>query len=92
MRAFAAAWNGAPTIVQQPAGQLPWGHVMVLLDRFDNQHSREWYAAKAVQHGWSRSVLEHHIGTRLHLRSGAAPNNLEARLPGEGADLVREFA
>lgn len=92
MRAFASAWDGEAAIVQQPAGQLPWGHIMVLIDRFDDQAARQWYAAKAVQHGWSRSVLEHHIGTRLHLRSGAAPNNLEARLPGEGTDLAREFA
>ena len=38
------------------------------------------------------SVLEHQIRTGLHSRSGAAPNNLEARLPGEGTDLARDIA
>lgn len=38
------------------------------------------------------AVLEHQILTRLQTRSGAAPNNLEARLPGEGTDLAREVA
>jgi hypothetical protein len=32
MRAFAAAWAGQP-IVQQAAAQLPWGHLMVLIDK-----------------------------------------------------------
>jgi len=30
MRGFAAAWTNP--IVQQPVGQLPWGHITVLLD------------------------------------------------------------
>ncbi|MDQ0093045.1 putative nuclease of restriction endonuclease-like (RecB) superfamily [Paeniglutamicibacter psychrophenolicus] len=38
------------------------------------------------------AVLEHQILTSLHTRTGAAPNNLEARLPGEGTDLAREVA
>ncbi|HXD28252.1 MAG TPA: hypothetical protein VN621_05790 [Arthrobacter sp.] len=28
MRSFAALWNYGP-IVQQPAAQMPWGHIMV---------------------------------------------------------------
>lgn len=38
------------------------------------------------------AVLEHQIRTELHARDGAAPNNLESRLPNEGTDLVREVA
>jgi predicted nuclease of restriction endonuclease-like (RecB) superfamily len=92
MRAFASAWAGDGPIVQQPVARLGWGHITVLLDKFSDSDLRHWYAAKAVQHGWSRAVLEHHILTRLHTRTGAAPNNLEARLPGEGTDLAREVA
>jgi hypothetical protein len=32
MRAFAEAWPDA-AIVQQPVGQLPWGHNLVLLTK-----------------------------------------------------------
>lgn len=92
MRSFAAAWDGPGPIGQQAVGQLPWGHITVLLDKLDSRQARDWYAAKAVQNGWSRAVLEHHVLTRLHTRAGAAPNNLEARLPGEGTDLAREVA
>lgn len=91
MRAFAAGWDGPGPIGQQPVGQLPWGHITVLLTKFKDRQIRDWYAATAVQHGWSRQVLEHQILTRLHARAGSAPNNLEARLPGEGTELAREF-
>lgn len=92
MRAFAAAWNGPDPIVQTPSGQLSWSHNVALLSKLDDHELRQWYAAKAAGHGWSVAVLEHQILTRLHTRSGAAPNNLEARLPGEGTDLAREVA
>ncbi|MEG9250199.1 PDDEXK nuclease domain-containing protein [Arthrobacter sp. Soc17.1.1.1] len=92
MRAFAAAWDGSDPIVQTPSGQLSWSHNVTLLSKVDNQDLRTWYAARAAQHGWSVAVLEHQIHTNLHGRIGAAPNNLEARLPGEGTDLAREVA
>lgn len=92
MRAFAAAWSGAEPIVQTPFGQLSWSHNVALLNKLDDQEIRRWYASRAVQHGWSVAVLEHQIRTSLHTRTGAAPNNLEARLPGEGTDLAREVA
>jgi predicted nuclease of restriction endonuclease-like (RecB) superfamily len=92
MRAFAAAWNGPEPIVQTPSGQLSWSHNVALLSKLDDHELRQWYAARAAGYGWSVAVLEHQILTRLHTRSGAAPNNLEARLPGEGTDLAREVA
>lgn len=92
MRAFAAAWSGEEPIVQTPSGQLSWSHNVALLNKVDDQELRRWYASGAVQHGWSVAVLEHQIRSSLHTRTGAAPNNLEARLPGEGTDLAREVA
>ena len=41
---------------QQHAAQLPWGHVMVLTDKVEPEDLRLWYAAQAVEHGWSRST------------------------------------
>jgi predicted nuclease of restriction endonuclease-like (RecB) superfamily len=92
MRAFAAAWNGPDPIVQTPSGQLSWSHNVALLSKLDDHELRRWYASRAVGNGWSVAVLEHQILTGLHTRAGAAPNNLEARLPGEGTDLAREVA
>lgn len=56
MRAFAGAWPKA-AVVQQPVGQLPWGHITVLLDKLTDQARRDWYAQAAVRAGWSRNVL-----------------------------------
>jgi len=69
MRSFAAAWPDS--ILQRDAAKLPWGHIMVLIDRLDDQETRDWYAAQDSQHGWSRAVLEHHIKSNaVKLRSG----------------------
>ncbi|WP_284762119.1 PDDEXK nuclease domain-containing protein [Arthrobacter sp. efr-133-R2A-63] len=92
MRAFAAAWSGPEPIVQTPSGQLSWSHNVTLLNKLRDHELRRWYASRAVQNGWSVAALEHQILTGLHTRTGAAPNNLEARLPGEGTDLARAVA
>ncbi len=90
MRSFAATWPEA-AIVQQPVGRLPWGHVTVLLDKLDDPAKREWYAAAAVQHGWSRNVLLHQIMNRLLERTGAAPSNFPAQLPQAESELAQQL-
>jgi predicted nuclease of restriction endonuclease-like (RecB) superfamily len=56
MRAFAEAWPDAE-IVQQAVGQLPWYHQLALLDKLSDPETRRWYAAKAIEHNWSRNIL-----------------------------------
>jgi predicted nuclease of restriction endonuclease-like (RecB) superfamily len=89
MRAFAEAWPDAE-FVQQAAAQLPWGHNLVLLDRLNTPTERRWYAAHAIEHNWSRNVLNIQIETHLMERSGAAITNFEARLPRPQSDLALE--
>ncbi|OGQ88714.1 MAG: hypothetical protein A2512_03670 [Deltaproteobacteria bacterium RIFOXYD12_FULL_56_24] len=89
MRAFAEAWPDE-AIVQQAVGQLPWGHNLVLLTRLKNPAMRLAYAGRAIQHGWSRNVLNIHIETRLLERSGKAVTNFDERLPAPHSDLARE--
>lgn len=72
MRQMAGAWS-EEAIGQQAVGQLPWGHVTVLLDKVNDQMERDWYVATAAQQGWSRNVLQHQIMNQLHRRIGAAP-------------------
>jgi predicted nuclease of restriction endonuclease-like (RecB) superfamily len=73
MRSFAVAWPDQ--VLQQPAAKLPWGHIMVLLDRLDDTDQRDWYADRAVANGWSRAVLLNQIKSKFHARIGAAPTN-----------------
>jgi predicted nuclease of restriction endonuclease-like (RecB) superfamily len=88
MRAFAEAWPDAE-IVQQAVGQLPWGHNLVLFTRLKDPAMRLSYAQRAIQHGWSRNVLNIHIETRLLEREGQAVTNFEAQLPTPQSDLAR---
>lgn len=89
MRAFAEAWPEAE-FVQQPAAQIPWGHNLVLLDRLNTEADRRWYAAKSIEHNWSRNVLAMQIETRLLERSGTAVTNFPASLPKPQSDLAHE--
>jgi predicted nuclease of restriction endonuclease-like (RecB) superfamily len=89
MRAFAQAWPDGE-FVQQAAAQLPWFHLCTLLDKLTTREEREWYAAKAVEHGWSRNVLVMQIETRLRERQGNAVTNFPERLPSPQSDLARD--
>jgi predicted nuclease of restriction endonuclease-like (RecB) superfamily len=89
MRAFHEAWPDE-AIVQQLVGQLPWGQNLVLLTKLKTAQERQWYAAKAIAHGWSRNVLWHHISTQLQQRSGKAVTNFEQRLPAADSELAQQ--
>ena len=89
MRAFAQAWPDE-AIVQEALAQLPWYHHLALLDKLPNPETRRWYAAKAIEHNWSRNILVMQIETRLLERSGQAVSNFPMTLPKPQSDLARE--
>ena len=89
MRAFAQAWPDVE-FVQAALAQLPWYHQLALLDKLPGPETRRWYAAKAIEHNWSRNILVMQIETRLLERSGKAVTNFGARLPKPQSDLARE--
>ena len=89
MRAFAEAWPDE-VIVQQAVGQLPWGHNLVLLSKLKATDLRLAYTQRAIDQGWSRAVLVHHIERRLLEREGQAVSNFALRLPEPNSDLARE--
>ena len=89
MRSFAQAWS-QDEIAQQPVGQLPWGHNLVLLSKLNGVQERLFYAQKAVENSWSRNVLVMQIESGLHQRQGSAVTNFEQRLSKAQSDLARE--
>lgn len=91
MRSFAGTWTRAE-VVAQPVRQLPWGHVVVLLQKLKDRTEQDWYAAAAAEHGWSRDVLTNQIMSRAHARVGAAPSNFAARLPAPHGELAQQIA
>lgn len=89
MRAFAEAWPDVE-FVQGVLAQLPWYHQLALLDKLSGPETRRWYAAKAMEHNWSRNILVMQIETRLLERSGKAVTNFADHLPKPQSDLARE--
>ncbi|MCC5875877.1 MAG: DUF1016 family protein, partial [Candidatus Sumerlaeia bacterium] len=89
MRAFAEAWPDLE-IVQQLAAQLPWFHNALLLDRIKDAATREWYARKAIENGWSRAILEVQIETGAHKRQGKAITYFEQTLPAPQSDIAQQ--
>lgn len=74
----------------EPMASLPWGHNIVLLEKLKSGVDRLWYARKAVEHGWSRAVLTHHIEAQLHKREGKAVTNFQRTLPPMQSDLAEQ--
>ena len=89
MRMLAESWS-FEEISQAPLDQLTWYHLLTLQTKLISKEERLKYAALAVQHGWSRNVLVHHIELRTAERIGSAQNNFEITLAPPQSDLVRE--
>ena len=78
-------------ILPQPVAEIPWGHNVLLLEKIPSPVLRLWYAHKAVEHGWSRAILTHHIETQLHKREGKAVTNFQLTLPPPQSDLAEQM-
>ncbi|HEY1690189.1 MAG TPA: PDDEXK nuclease domain-containing protein [Solirubrobacteraceae bacterium] len=88
MRAFAAAWPER-AMLQSDTAALPWGHIMLLLDKLSDRPTRDWYASRASN--WSGAELEHHIASRLHEREAAAITNFDRALPDGEIETVQRI-
>jgi predicted nuclease of restriction endonuclease-like (RecB) superfamily len=90
MRAFAEAYPDRE-IVQQVLHNLPWGHLVRLLDRVKDPKARLWYAKSTIEQGWSRNILSHQIDSQLYDRQGNAITNFEQTLPKPQSDLAQQL-
>jgi len=69
--------------------KIPWSHHIVLLDKLENSQIRLFYIEKIISNNWSRKILLNQIERKLHLQTGALPNNFSDTLPEEHAGLVK---
>ena len=90
MKIFAREFPDDP-IAQQPVAQLPWGHVLQIMQRAKDPATRYFYIRETLAHGWSRSILEIQIQNRLHLRAGKAQNNFALTMPSADSDLAAQL-
>ncbi|WP_427132311.1 DUF1016 N-terminal domain-containing protein [Pseudarthrobacter sp. S9] len=85
MTAMVRDW-GAETNVPQVVAHLPWGHIRTILAKAATTEERDWYAAAAVQYGWSRNVLLNKMMNHSMERTGAAPANFTGRLAAQDSE------
>ena len=76
--------------VQQAVAQIPWGHIIVLMNKLPDIDARIFYISKTIEHGWSRNILTLQIETHLHMRQGKAITNFKTPLPSPQSDLALE--
>lgn len=94
MQAFFIAYELVPQpvalITDLPVFDIPWGHNAILLEKIKNSDERLWYAQKAIENGWSRTLLETWIKTNLYKREGKAITNFTRTLPVPQSDMAQQ--
>jgi predicted nuclease of restriction endonuclease-like (RecB) superfamily len=73
-----------------PMAEIPWGHNVILIEKVKDPAERLWYARKAMEHGWSRPILDHQIDADLYRRQGKAATNFTRTLPPLQSDLAQQ--
>jgi predicted nuclease of restriction endonuclease-like (RecB) superfamily len=102
MRAFFLAYTREVANLAQPVrefdgvhlphlmAELPWGHNVLLIQKIKDPAERLWYARQAIEHGWSRPILDHQIDSGLYRRQGKAVTNFTRTLPPPQSELADE--
>ncbi len=94
MKAFFLAYSKVAQPARQfeelPIFRIPWFHNVILLQKLKDNKERFWYAEKAIEHGWSRSMLETWIKSDLYQREGKAITNFKKTLPTPQSDLAQQ--
>lgn len=94
MKAFYQAYEKVPQAValleDLPIFSIPWGHNALILEKIEDTAERLWYASKAIEHGWSRSMLTIWIENGLYNREGKAITNFKTALPAPQSDLAQQ--
>lgn len=79
---------------QQFVAQLPWGHIILLIQRVGDSIARAWYANQAVELGWSRYTLESSVKGNLYQRQAICQNkvsNYTSRLPQPQSSMAQDI-
>ena len=92
MRQFANEYSCE--ITAQPVSQLPWGHIILLIQRVKDVVVRDWYIQQAIENGWSRYMLEDQIKQNLYKQQAIDDNkttNFLSKLPSPLSRLVQDM-
>jgi predicted nuclease of restriction endonuclease-like (RecB) superfamily len=91
MRRFAEMFDDIENL-QVPLADLTWYHLQTLMDKISDKSTYLWYAAKALENGWTRNVLLHQIDIKLFERQvlSEKTTNFERTLPSPQSELARD--
>src|SRR5579863_3596236 len=73
-----------------PIFNIPWFHNIIIMQKVKDTEQRLWYAYKAIENGWSRSMLEMWIDSNLFNRQGKAITNFTHTLPSPDSDMAQQ--
>lgn len=93
MQKFAKEYDN-DKFLQEVLAKLSWNHNQLLLDKVKEKKERVWYANKALENGWSTTVLSHQISLKLYNRQALLENkteNYRKTLPTDISDKAREM-
>lgn len=75
MKKFAKEFD-YDSILQHDVAKLPWTTITTIMDKIKDYNQRIWYIEKTLENLWSRTVLEHQIGTDLYNRQALLENKI----------------
>lgn len=77
-------------LMEKMVKSVPWGHNQRIMYKCKSINEAMFYIQKTLDNGWSRTVLEHQIDSRLYERQGKAVNNFQLKLPEPQSDLAEQ--
>lgn len=69
---------------------VPWGHHILIMQRCKEIEKALFYIQQTVENGWSRSILDWQIDSRLYERQGKAISNFAKTLPTPQSELAQQ--
>ncbi len=90
MRQFYLFYKSHGEKVPQLAGQIPWGHNRLILNKIKDVEEAFFYTRNTIENGWSRNILELQIESKLFERQGKAVTNFQQTLPKPQSDLAKQ--
>lgn len=77
----------------QAVREISWGQNILIFEKCKQDIEKEYYIKQAIENGWNRNVLMHHIKTNLFQRDQveSKSNNFDVSLPTKLSELAQDI-
>ncbi len=95
MTRFYNTFSVADQKLRQLVAVLPWGHILLLMNKLDSLDAMQYYAEEAVKLGWTRNVLLNYIKADTYNNARSLPkqhnfqNVLPEHLQGQADEILK---